>query len=128
MTDNINLPRAVVEKVRDSLDYVRRFNGASESTGLAALDAALAEPPAKPEPVAWLRKDGLRFRRSIEPQDGSELPLYAAPPAAKPEPATDEQVAEAYKASYDNGWFWRIFCDTWREAERWHGIRKEDQT
>jgi hypothetical protein len=32
--------------VRDSLDYARRFNGASVSAEIAALDAALAEPDA----------------------------------------------------------------------------------
>lgn len=49
MSDNITLPRAVVEMVRDSLDYARRFNGASVSAEIAALDAALAEP--KPEHI-----------------------------------------------------------------------------
>ncbi len=46
MTATITLPRAVVEMVRDSLDYARRFNGASVSAEIAALDAALAEPDA----------------------------------------------------------------------------------
>ncbi len=44
MSDNITLPRALFEMLRDSLDYARRFNGASVSAELAALDAALAEP------------------------------------------------------------------------------------
>jgi hypothetical protein len=34
--------------LRDSLDYARRFNGASVSAELAALDAALKEPEQKP--------------------------------------------------------------------------------
>jgi hypothetical protein len=125
MTDNIALPRAVVEKLRASFKVV---HGTITETGwaldcreeLAVLDAALAEeketfaqqltrrsweahraalaePEQKPEPVAWLWKDGFRFLGGIEPKDGSELPLYAAPPQpdAKREPATAEQVAEA---------------------------------
>jgi hypothetical protein len=83
------------------------------------------EPPAKPEPVAWLRKDGLRFRGDIEPQDGSELPLYAAPPAAaKPEPATDEQIVKAGGecAVVDNEYL-LDFRDGFRAAERFHNIR-----
>jgi len=45
---------------------------------------------------------------------------------AKREPATDEQVAETYKATSNGGW-WLDFRDGWREAERHHGIRKEDK-
>jgi hypothetical protein len=37
---------------------------------------------------------------------------------AKREPATVEQVAEAYKASYENGCFSLIFYDAWRAAEQ----------
>jgi hypothetical protein len=48
---DITLPRAVIEMVRDSLDYARRFNGASVSAEIAALDAALAEPDAKKKPA-----------------------------------------------------------------------------
>ena len=86
------------------------------------------EPPAKPEPVAWLRKDGLRFRGSIEPQDGSEVPLYTAPPAAaKPEPATVEQIDEEYIGPVIDA-RWHDFEAGFRAAERWHGITKEDKT
>jgi hypothetical protein len=51
------------------------------------------------------------------------LDAALAEPDAKREPATREQVAEAYKANYDNGWFSLIFFDAWRDAERFHGIR-----
>jgi hypothetical protein len=38
-----------------------------------------------------------------------------------------EQVNEAYKANYDNGWFSLIFFHAWREAERFHGIGATEQ-
>src|SRR5690554_2000665 len=49
----------------------------------AAMRAAAPAAPvvqAEQEPVAWIRKNGFRFIAEIEPQDGSEVPLYAAPP------------------------------------------------
>jgi len=102
MTDNITLPRVVVLQIREALMVAATPIPADRHTvkaALGALDAALAEPPAKPEPVAWLRKDGLRFRGDIEPQDGSELPLYAAPPAAaKPEPYTLAELFARFAA------------------------------
>jgi hypothetical protein len=49
-----------------------------------------------------------------------------AQPDAKREPATREQVAEAYKASESDGGE-VIYCEAWRDAERFHGIRKEDK-
>jgi hypothetical protein len=108
MTDNITLPRAVVEMVRDSLDYARRFNGASVSAEIAALDAALEAQEDEAllnEPVA-MRYDGDGYGYLyIDSGSGSDWqrrhkdaePLYLAPPKpdAKPEPATDEQVTEA---------------------------------
>ena len=108
---NITLPRAVVEQVRETLEKsaVRFFsltayispiesvNGVKPSRGredviaaLAALDAALAEPPAKPEP------------------------------------ATEKQVTEAYMAKGSEDW-WSDYQAGWREAERFHGITKEDK-
>lgn len=35
-------------------------------------------------PVAWIRKNGFRFISEIEPQDDSEVPLYATPQPAEP--------------------------------------------
>jgi hypothetical protein len=54
MTDNITLPRAVAEMMFNAL--LDRIHGRYAATqedeiALAALDAALAEPPAKPEPA-----------------------------------------------------------------------------
>jgi hypothetical protein len=106
MTDTITLPRAVGLNIRNSLRGI--VNASDDDCGeekcrecapvrvmreaLAALDAALAEPPAK-------RK-----------------------------PATDEQVIEAYAESTGNLLSrWEYFHKGWREAERFHGITKEDK-
>ncbi len=52
---NITLPRAVVEQVQEALkelDYASEpYVNEIARTTLAALDAGLAEPPAKPEPA-----------------------------------------------------------------------------
>jgi hypothetical protein len=82
---NITLPRAEAEQIRQALVSGKRLYAA-----LFALDAALAEPPAKPEP------------------------------------ATREQVFAAYDRNDAIG-FWN-YCYAWREAERFHGITKEDKT
>jgi hypothetical protein len=55
------------------------------------------------------------------------LAAALAEPDAKREPATREQVAEAYKASESDGGN-VIYCEAWRDAERFHGIAKEDKT
>jgi hypothetical protein len=104
MTDNITLPRAVVEQVREALtcgdgesrhwcmhcdDHVPNSLGSLDI--LAALDAALAEPDATREP------------------------------------ATDEQAAAAYDGKRGTRQ-WVDFRDGWLHAERFHGIRKEDKT
>jgi len=47
-----------------------------------ALYTAPPAAAAQGEAVAWIRKDGFRFNADIEPQDDSEIPLYAASPAA----------------------------------------------
>jgi hypothetical protein len=98
------------------------------------LYAAPPEPDAKREPVAFTRKEWspdcgeyVEFRTVEEMKfyDRTDwTPLYAAPPKpdAKREPATREQVAEAYKASESDGGE-VIYCEAWRDAERFHGIR-----
>ena len=67
-----------------------------------------------------------RFALPADKAALAALDAALAEPDAKREPATVRQVGEAYKASYDNGWFPLIFFDAWREAERFHGITKED--
>jgi hypothetical protein len=85
VSDNITLPRAVVEQVREALLSFDNWWDDEADTALAALDAALAEPEQKPEP------------------------------------ATREQIAEAYiKPDIDGRW--RDFELGFRAAERFHGI------
>ena len=110
---HITLPRAVVEQVREALsDYGRHifpYTSVRLEAALAALDAALAEPPAicsaqdneaalaqpeqKPEPngYAYRYNDGvLRFNDGTQINGArpiEALPYFFAPPAAaKPEP------------------------------------------
>jgi hypothetical protein len=65
MTDNLTLPRAVVEQVREALEAMQSY-AAAERKGLRICDeavititAALAEPDAKPDA---LRRDAERYR------------------------------------------------------------------
>jgi len=90
------------------------------------------EPPAKPEPVAWMESPHGAIRanplyRITAPQSLAwSIPLYAAPPAATREPATVGQVIAAsgppwaHSATPD-------FFTGFRAAERFHGITKEDK-
>jgi hypothetical protein len=140
MTDNITLPRAVAERIQNAMQFlVDALEFDHDIDALAALDAALEAQEDEAllnEPVA-MRYDGDGYGYLyIDSGSGSDWqrrhkdaePLYLAPPQPDTtrEPATDEQVAAAYKANYDNGWFPLIFFDAWREAERHHGIRKEN--
>ena len=107
MTDRITLPRADAKRLRNVLrDWVGEYLlntgliSPEERAALAALEAALAEPPAKREPDA------------------------------KPETATNKEIdAEWLKITpvlypmYGLG----DFRDGFRAAERFHGI-KEDKT
>jgi hypothetical protein len=155
MTDHITLRRAVVEEVRSAIrGFYNKYSDEAvhEDAGraIAALDAALAEP----EPQeCWCHKCNsgwlvthmivcptcgnkrcprasdheLPCTDSNEPgQPGSVYALVAPEPDAKREPATREQVAEAYKASESDGGE-VIYCEAWRDAERFHEIGKEDK-
>ncbi len=86
--------------------------------------AALAEPPAKPEPVAWMYVNLEGECEQIEYgtpsiDDDSITLLYAAPPKppAKREPATDGQIFDAYQSAPEDNFYWG-----WDAAERFHGI------
>jgi hypothetical protein len=167
MTDNITLRRAV-EQVREALtcgDGERRHwcmhcddhvpNSLGSLDILAALDAALAEPPAKPKPVVveqLFALAKLTVRRAADPDpwvwdrladDGTWTPFNPlihgpdmwrleqairaalAEPDATREPATDVQAAAAYDGKRGTRQ-WVDFRDGWLAAERFHGIRKED--
>jgi hypothetical protein len=109
---------------------------------IAALDAALAEPPAKPEPYT-LAELFAQFAAKQRPLDAdmaaiinanldslyiTDEPAAAlAEPDATREPATDEQAAAAYDGKRGTRQ-WVDFRDGWLHAERFHGIRKEDKT
>jgi hypothetical protein len=119
---DITLPRAEAEQIRQALASGKKLFAA-----LAALDAALAEPvhPGYIIGSHWLET---AYSRIVAGEAEADVlaEVLGARGWAKREPAMDEQVAEAYKANYNNGWFSLIFFDAWREAERFHGIRKED--
>jgi hypothetical protein len=97
-----------------------------------AIDAALAEPPAKPEPVHpgyiigshWLETAYSRIAAG-EAEAEVLTEVLGARGWVKPEPATDEQVAEADE-NHEPSWI--DYRDGWKAAERWHGITKEDKT
>jgi hypothetical protein len=103
-----------------------------DEIALAALDAALAEPEQKPEPITedalrewldardrdlWQRRADEAFLKEYEKRHG------------KPEPATDEQIVKAGGecAVVDNEYL-LDFRDGFRAAERFHGITKGDKT
>jgi|LakMenE01Jun11ns_1017448.scaffolds.fasta_scaffold9813099_4 hypothetical protein len=117
MTDNITLRRAA-EQARSALsgwanhglwawpESALQTCKQNTEEALAALDAALAEPEQKPEPVAWLQvgvgvNDGDFIARTSKPKRwNSEWwrfePLYTHPPATVAEPdAKREPVAFA---------------------------------
>jgi hypothetical protein len=128
MTDTITLPRAVIEQVREALkelDYASEpYVNEIARTALAALDAALAEPK-KERAETGIPARGVGVGSGeTDPSRGEAYPTPQ--PDAKREPATREQVAEAYKASESDGGE-VIYCEAWRDAERFHGIRKEDK-
>jgi hypothetical protein len=159
MTDNITLPRAVVEQVREALkelDYASEpYVNEIARTALAALDDALAEP--EPTVKDSLTVDRIRsiwldswkacgnvptpvlaehFARQIERahgiglakptgKDSFQVDAALAEPPAKPEPATYEQVYEAYGVDGMDNWLdYRV---GWLAAERFHGITEEDK-
>jgi len=99
VTDNITLPRAVVEFL----------------LGEGPLDGVWYgdEHPTNPRPY-WWRK---HIRAAL------------AEPEQKPEPATDEQIIKSHMQN--DRWILasvQYFYNGWRQAERFHGIRKGDKT
>ena len=176
MTDNITLPREVVEQARFAMKRRISRDGPLAHEGdiaaLVALDAALAEPDAKPDVLRrWVNANDdapeTEFQRGYDAARrwvrNVVLPALAEPvhPGyvigshwletaysriaageaeadvlaealgargwVKPEPATDEQVTEAYIAPEVDA-LWRDFAVGFRAAERFHGVKKEDKT
>jgi hypothetical protein len=62
----------------------------------------------------WQRRADEEFLKEYEKRYG------------KREPATEKQVTKAYMAKGSEDW-WSDYQAGWREAERFHGIRKEDK-
>ena len=128
MTDHITLPRAAAKRlwILISMMCRDRFLDADEVLAFTALAAAIAEPEQKPEPVAFAKNGNLFWCGDASQLRGVDIDLYLAPPQppAKQEPATDEQVAEADESHEPS---WLDYRDGWREAERFHGIGKEDK-
>jgi hypothetical protein len=101
VSDNITLRRAA-EYARVALDrllYCEKSCNCFGRDAITALDAALAEPDAKPEPVAWMYVNLEGECEQIEYgtpsiDDDSITLLYAAPP--EPEPAFQVD-AERYR-------------------------------
>ena len=80
-------------------------------------------------PDMWRLEQALRAALA-EPEkgncaDGSCNCCWTDKPDAKRKPATDEQIVESYTTSKYDGLLYD-FHIAWREAERFHGITKED--
>jgi hypothetical protein len=118
VTDNITLPRAVIEQVRSAIrGFYNKYSAeaAHEDAGraIAALDAALeqketfadslvrrsweahraalAEPPATPEPVAKAWAEG--YQQGVQDERTSEASIGIAGFGAKVEPARQNPYA-----------------------------------
>jgi hypothetical protein len=131
MTDNITLPRAVVWRLhaafRDA-DKTIRPNGEKSdySAEIAALDAALAEPsltvsvdPTAFTASAFSQTAVLEQAEAFETAYQTKSAALVA--AAKPEPATVEQIDEEYIGPVIDA-RWHDFEAGFRAAERFHGI------
>jgi len=121
---HITLPRAEAEQIRQALASGKKLFAA-----LATLDAALAEPvhPGYIIGSHWLETAYSRIAAGEAEADVLAEVLGErgwVKPDAKREPATEKQVAEVFKLS--GAVYWGHYRNGWREAERFHGIRKED--
>jgi hypothetical protein len=90
---------------------------------LAGYDAGLADG----RRIAALAEEKETFADSLARRSWETHRAAPPEPPAKREPATDEQVNELCKAKGIVGKWSRLDYHTgWRDAERFHGIRKED--
>jgi hypothetical protein len=129
MTDNITLPRAVGERMRKLLQELDpNWWSDAQNAILDVLDAALAEPvhPGYIIGSHWLETAYSRIAAG-EAEAEVLTEVLGARGWVKPEPATVEQVAEAYGVRGFDDW-WSDYQAAWRAAERFHGIKKEDKT
>ena len=144
MTDNITLPRVAAEKLGklvalpENIDKFWKDNDYAALAALAALATALAEPEPEsdaqcptcgggglvPDPTwDWVRCDVCNpLPEKPEPTVKESLTVDA-----KREPATEEVIeAKFEKCFYVHPEALDDFAEGWCEAERFHGIRKED--
>jgi hypothetical protein len=156
MSDNITLPRELVEKAIKAFENgcpPTCENGMIDSGGfhpwgepmLDLCPACLAFKRlrtrlAAPEPTHpgyvigshWLETAYSRIAAGEAEADVLVEVLGArgwVQPPAKPKPATHEQVNESYKEKGIYGKFSYFDYKTgWHEAEQFHGIRKENKT
>jgi hypothetical protein len=97
MTDNITVRRAEIERIRKSLAHLiglidpEVFYLDDDIDALAALDAALAEPEQKPEPVAKAWAEG--YQQGVQDERISEASIGIAGFGAKVEPARQNPYA-----------------------------------
>lgn len=112
---------------------------ASDIVLLSDAAEALAEQPARQEPVAWMHPDGRvwTFGRGLD-KSTFTIPLYTSPPAQR-KPLTEEMVLAAARmlsdrqaaaCNVDCGDMWKLhgndFIDDARAAlEAAHGIKEK---
>ena len=135
MTDNITLPRAVAERIQNAMQFlVDALEYDHDIDALAALDAALAKPDAKREPTHpgyilgahWLETAYSRIAAG-EAEAAVLAEVLGERGWVKPQPATMQQIAEAYDRICEERVFaWQAHHLGWRDAEEFHGIVREN--
>src|SRR5690606_34647413 len=80
MSMDKKLTSAVYAAVEKAYDHRCDIEDAADEI----LEIIKADRKRRGEPVAWIRKNGFSVLAGIEPQDDSEVPLYAAPQPAEP--------------------------------------------
>jgi hypothetical protein len=129
---------AALEQKETFADFLvrRSWEGHCAERAASKLDAALAEPDAKPEPVAYFDPQTRKFywARLTEIDVPTvtvvpPLPLYAAPPEppAKREPATEKQIIDSWPTELPYLFTNHAFYAGFRAAERFHGIGRENK-
>ena len=123
-TDEFFYERARGPGVYAWLRYARTIERELDAAK-AALDAALAEPvhPGYVIGSHWLETAYSRIAAG-EAEADVLAEVLGERGWAKREPATEKQVAEVFKLS--GAVYWGHYRNGWREAERFHGITKED--
>ena len=111
MTDNITLPRADALHLREALMVAVTLSADRHTVkaALAALEAALAEPPAKPEPTHpgyvigshWLETAYSRIAAG-EAEAEVLTEMLGARGWVKPEPVAADAIIDAKKKKHED--------------------------